>query len=86
MKLRKQHSPCGKGVNIRCPYIAAVDPKIGISQIVRDNQKNFRAVIGSLLAKESFEELLNLRRIEVKKSPTKKNRLYRYCEKQNRAR
>lgn len=58
MKLRKQHSPCGKGVNIRCPYIAAVDPKIGISQIVRDNQKNFRAVIGSLLAKESFEELL----------------------------
>ena len=46
MKLRKQHSLCRKGVDIRCVNIAAVDAEIGVSQIVRDEQKNVRAIIG----------------------------------------
>ena len=46
MKLRKQHPLCRKGVDIRCLNIAAVDAEIGISQIVGDEQKDVRAIIG----------------------------------------
>ncbi len=49
MKLREQHTLRSKCVDIRCLYVAAVDTEIGVSEIVRHEQKDIRGIISLAL-------------------------------------